>query len=281
MRWALRRRRRRRGRLVAQMERLAEAYIELAAVSVRKEEDSMPLSTSWVRKLKALGRPPIVSKSVAVDPSCRYDGLPGLANFEDAISFVGGINKPKLVSRSQRACPQERENHPVYAEPGASPLPQIVCVDEGGVRHRQLVKSGNDDLRQDAVMQQFFSLVNHLLQNAETTRQRQLSIRTYKAGRSPSSPCAAPTAAGSQAEPSMQVVPFSPFAGLLEWVEETMPLANYLLGSDRSTGAHMRLRRSDWKFMDCMDKMCRAAPEQKLRVYQQARAALLHTCRRR
>ena len=35
--------------------------------------------------------------------------------------------------------------------------------DSDGRRCRQLVKSGNDDMRQDAVMQQFFQLVNVLL----------------------------------------------------------------------------------------------------------------------
>ena len=57
---------------------------------------------------------------------------------------------------------------------------QITCLDSQGVRHRQLVKSGNDDLRQDAVMQQFFSLVNYILQADSKTRKRQLRIRTYK-----------------------------------------------------------------------------------------------------
>lgn len=49
-----------------------------------------------------------------------------------------------------------------------------------GVRHRQLVKSGNDDLRQDAVMQQFFSLINDLLAQSMETRKRCLNIVTYK-----------------------------------------------------------------------------------------------------
>ena len=44
----------------------------------------------------------------------------------------------------------------------------------------QLVKSGSDDLRQDAVMQQFFALVNSFLAASAPTRQRSLSITTYK-----------------------------------------------------------------------------------------------------
>ena len=49
----------------------------------------------------------------------------------------------------------------------------------GGV-FRQLVKSGDDDMRQDAVMQQFFALINSLLAADAATRKRQLQIVTYK-----------------------------------------------------------------------------------------------------
>ena len=39
---------------------------------------------------------------------------------------------------------------------------------------------GKDDLRQDAVMQQVFMLVNRLLRKDKATRKRALAIRTYK-----------------------------------------------------------------------------------------------------
>ena len=44
------------------------------------------------------------------------------------------------------------------------------------------VKSGNDDLRQDAVMQQFFWLLNRFLADEAATARRSLSIKTYKVG---------------------------------------------------------------------------------------------------
>ena len=51
---------------------------------------------------------------------------------------------------------------------------------------------------------------------------------------------------------STQVVPFSPAAGLLEWVEDTEPLGKYLLGEDRVSGAHRRYARpGDYSFLDC------------------------------
>ena len=56
----------------------------------------------------------------------------------------------------------------------------IGCVCSAGVRHRQLVKSGNDDLRQDAVMQQLFGLINEVLAHSPATAKRRLRIVTYK-----------------------------------------------------------------------------------------------------
>ena len=48
------------------------------------------------------------------------------------------------------------------------------------LRHLLQVKSGNDDMRQDAVMQQFFALINNVLQESPDTQKRKLRIVTYK-----------------------------------------------------------------------------------------------------
>ena len=48
------------------------------------------------------------------------------------------------------------------------------------LRHLLQVKSGNDDMRQDAVMQQFFALINNVLQERPDTQKRKLRIVTYK-----------------------------------------------------------------------------------------------------
>jgi hypothetical protein len=39
----------------------------------------------------------VVSVSIPVDPSCSYSGLACFSHFGEGITFVGGINKPKLV----------------------------------------------------------------------------------------------------------------------------------------------------------------------------------------
>ncbi|GFO15225.1 serine/threonine-protein kinase atm [Plakobranchus ocellatus] len=108
---------------------------------------------------------------------------------------------------------------------------------------------GQDDLRQDAVMQQVFSLVNHLLTTDQDARQRQLSIRTYK------------------------VIPLSRKSGLLQWCDGTIPLGYYLAGPG---DAHSRYNPHDWKVIDCRNKMQGAGrlQEERLKAYQEICAHL-------
>ena len=47
-----------------------------------------------------------------------------------------------------------------------------------GKLHKQLLKP-DDDLRQDAVMEQLFMLVDGLLKKSSNARQRKLNMRTY------------------------------------------------------------------------------------------------------
>ena len=79
----------------------------------------------------------------------------------------------------------------------------IECLGSNGKMHRQLVKP-QDDLRQDAIMEQVFSLVNGLLSQSQPTKQRNLHIRTYK------------------------VIPLTPSVGIVEWVMHTIPIGIYL-----------------------------------------------------
>ena len=59
-------------------------------------------------------------------------------------------------------------------------------------------------------MQQMFQMINILLKENSETRKRNLQIRTYK------------------------VIPMTPSAGLLEWVEQTIPIGSYLIGTPRN-----------------------------------------------
>jgi hypothetical protein len=115
-----------------------------------------------------------------------------------------------------------------FSTAGGINLPKIVyCYGDDGRVHKQLVK-GRDDLRGDAVMQQVFGLVNVLLARDDATRQRALRMRTYR------------------------IVPLAPTAGVVQWVDETMPLSNYLTGGQ---SAHERYRPHDWTHTKCRKVM--------------------------
>ena len=73
----------------------------------------------------------------------------GISRFGSTYSMVGGINAPKKIG----------------------------CYGTDGKLRPQLLK-GKDDLRQDAVMQQVFGLMNDLLLKAD--KRSKLHIRTFK-----------------------------------------------------------------------------------------------------
>ncbi|GAA5987268.1 hypothetical protein JCM10908_001886 [Rhodotorula pacifica] len=122
---------------------------------------------------------PVTTFHLAVDPAGRYDDstFPTIVKYDDYFETAGGIHLPKIV----------------------------VCRGSDGIGYKQLLK-GDDDIRQDAVMEQAFDLVNTLLAKDEGGRRRKLRIRTYK------------------------VVPLQNRNGLLEFVRDTVPLGS-ILGS--------------------------------------------------
>ena len=61
----------------------------------------------------------------------------------------------------------------------------------------------------------------------------------------------------------VQVVPFSPASGLLEWVEDTIPVHEYLTGKDKQSGAHKRYSKSgNLSFSQCFQAMHKAKRNQ-------------------
>ncbi|KAK7852517.1 serine/threonine-protein kinase atm [Quercus suber] len=166
-----------------------------------------------IRSLRQLELVPVVTATFPVDRSCQYHegSFPYFKGLVDSVMVMNGINAPKVVE----------------------------CLGSDGRRYRQLAKSGNDDLRQDAVMEQFFGLVNTFLQNHRDTWKRRLGVRTYK------------------------VVPFTPSAGVLEWVDGTLPLGEYLIGSTRNGGAHGRYGLGDWSFLRCREHMANEKDKRK------------------
>lgn len=113
----------------------------------------------------------------------------------------------------------------------------VICLGSRGGRFKQLVK-GDDDMRQDAVMQQVFGTMNNLLGN-ESLRgmnsiykvpnisRQQLKVITYG------------------------IVPLSPKAGVLEWVNDTDSFGSFMAGSSRSVGAHSKYYPGEWGSYAC------------------------------
>ncbi|CAH8669060.1 unnamed protein product [Heterobilharzia americana] len=223
----------RRGELLRQMQRLAQAYIDLANTKVDKYKtnaDSIPLPTGCeLYRLISLGSHSshragdfqlglvtVPTCNVPIDRSGHYPDSKAtrIAGFSPKFRLVGGINSPILIS----------------------------CLGTDGKIYRQLVK-GNDDPRQDAVMQQVFTAANLLLGQYEKISSgaslqcstslinvpkyrgnwlyvnNGLCIRTYK------------------------VVPVSQRCGVIEWCEGTVPLGEWL--ANERSGAHQRYRPRD------------------------------------
>lgn len=128
---------------------------------------------------------PVLTKDLPIDPSCQYTDFVSIARYSDRFTTAGGIHLPKIAD----------------------------CIGNDGKSYRQLFKN-QDDLRQDAVMQQVFRLVNGLLKHDRRASQRCLQVRTYV------------------------VLPLGPQYGLLEFVGNTTPLLSPTL--DLYTRHHKR-----------------------------------------
>ncbi|XP_021355309.1 serine-protein kinase ATM-like isoform X2 [Mizuhopecten yessoensis] len=190
------------GNIVRDLEKLCLAYIELANYPVNKyKTETKPIPFPEILKLPAvkdLRNIVVPTMEIPVDRSGSYNNITYIHKFQPTFKLAGGINLPKIIS----------------------------CIGSDGKSYRQLVK-GRDDLRQDAVMQQVFNMVNNLLRKKSETRKRDLQIRQYK------------------------VIPLSQRSGLLEWCEGTLPIGEYLIGGKGETeGAHRRYRPHDTLAMD-------------------------------
>ncbi|KAL4708134.1 hypothetical protein ACJJTC_009913 [Scirpophaga incertulas] len=189
--------------IVSQMEKLCDAIISFANFksSLKEQKQSIPPAEK-LRKLRNLDAIPLPTLTVPIREDCNYNNITTLVSFDDYFELVGGINCPK----------------------------KLRCLNSDGVRKIILIK-GEDDLRQDAVMQQVFDIVNTLLEKNSITNKNKLLIRTYK------------------------VVPMSRQSGILEWCENTTPIGLYLTGSNKEMGAHARYRPQDISCRAARDKL--------------------------
>ncbi|KAI9361591.1 hypothetical protein DFJ73DRAFT_655641 [Zopfochytrium polystomum] len=134
---------------------------------------------------------------------------------------------------------------------GGVNLPKVLeCYGSHGNTYIQLVKGGSDDLRQDAVLSKIFTVVNMVLRKDAHARKRNLSVRTYK------------------------VIPLGKRAGVIEWVQDSMPVGEYLSTS------HPKYRPKDLTPSEARKTMMKeheregSNPASKLDVYRQIEARL-------
>ena len=212
----------------------AEYCIEkLRASPLRNSVDAMVASFNFYLSLAMLKVVPVVEAQgsssrpgTAVRPRRSVADVQGYREYAAAIA-AGVANVLTSPSCTAKSILEEFS----VADSGKS-LPKIVTVvDTNGQQHKQIVK-GNDDLRNDAVLQQLFSLID-----AVTTA----SMRSYK------------------------VVPISACAGIAEWVSDTTTLGSYLVGyPDEATGAHSRYNVDDISPSLMKTKMIHARQHSKL-----------------
>ncbi|EST09037.1 PIK-related kinase, FATC [Kalmanozyma brasiliensis GHG001] len=196
-------------------EELCLAYVEWAEFDLASRADRYFQNSGAIKK-GALRMPPsgelrlarlrnldvpVATARLDIDPTCRYENFVSIVRYSETFTTAGGIHLPKISE----------------------------CIGSDGKRYKQLFKR-DDDLRQDAVMQQVFRMVNELLQADRRTRERKLSIRTYT------------------------VLPLGPQCGLLEFVVNTVPLGEVLIA------LHARYRPHDITPMQARSKIREAQP---------------------
>nr|CAI5844505.1 unnamed protein product [Callosobruchus analis] len=208
-------------RYIEKLQSVCLALIELAYYTPPmageiKKEYAIPKGLK-IMKIRNFDDIPLPICNLEVVSGKSYERMIGITSFADVFYPVGGINAPK----------------------------RTFCTGTDGKKRPMLVK-GHDDLRQDAVMQQVFTIMNNLLSSGKQTKN--LLIRTYK------------------------IVPLSMRSGVLEWVDNSMTIGSYLVGDveTKDLGAHVTYRPQDKKPKHCREAFAACAgksPEQKLAVY--------------
>ncbi|KAK3683108.1 Serine/threonine-protein kinase tel1 [Vermiconidia calcicola] len=161
-----------------------------------------PSAAQVARSIPDLKVPP-ATITVPLRRDSNYTDVPTIMKFGSTVNLMSGLSRPKKLT--------------AYASDGK--------------QYPQLFKSGNDDLRQDAIMEQVFEEVSKMLQNHKATRQRNLHVRTYK------------------------VIPLSTRSGIIDFVPNSTSFSDFLVS------AHERYHPQDYKNSSARNKI-NAAKEQ-------------------
>lgn len=133
--------------LIQEMEIISSAFIHLANLDTKQMPQNHKLMA-----LRNMSHTQCHTLELPVMKDCNYqNSLISIVGWKKRFEEVGGINAPK----------------------------KITCVCSDGIKRPQLLK-GKDDMRQDAVMQQVFSVVNQMLMKNKESNKRHARVRTYK-----------------------------------------------------------------------------------------------------
>ncbi|KAF7309769.1 Serine/threonine-protein kinase Tel1 [Mycena indigotica] len=211
-----------------QVEQLAIACLQWARYEIKNKPDILSARIKQIpsevvlRKISNL-EVPVITHSTPLDPTLRYDQCVFIDKYEQTFDTAGGINLPKITK----------------------------CVGSDGARYKQLFKGeGNDDLRQDAVMEQVFSLCNTVLANDREASRRSLNVRGYK------------------------IIPLGSRAGVIEFVDNTTPLSGWL------SRAHIKYNPGDMQPNETNTKLKKVWDEHKGSKPQLATEAYEKVCSR-
>ncbi|XP_050594170.1 serine-protein kinase ATM isoform X2 [Bombus affinis] len=185
--------------IIQEMEKLSHALVMLANLSTSSNKSGYEIKiprNQKILKIKNFENIFVLTLTIDVRPSRNYNNVIGIVKYTESYETVGGINTPK----------------------------KLTCIGTDGIYRHELIK-GRDDLRQDAVMQQVFNVMNILLKSHKDTKRRKLTIRTYK------------------------VVPLTQRSGILEWCDKTIPIITILAVGKSSTNVKLKV------FMDCCAHM--------------------------
>ncbi|GAC98161.1 potential phosphatidylinositol kinase [Pseudozyma hubeiensis SY62] len=223
------------GKRIRIFEELCLAYVEWAEFDLASRPDRYFQSSGAIKK-GALRMPPsgelrlvrmrdldvpVATARLEIDPTCKYEKVISIVRYSDSFTTAGGIHLPKISE----------------------------CIGSDGKRYKQLFKR-DDDLRQDAVMQQVFRMVNDLLKSDRRTRERKLAIRIYT------------------------VLPLGPQCGMLEFVTNTVPLGELLIGlHDKYRSNDITPTQARTKMRDAQSLPAEAKLEAFLDVCEQMRPA--------
>ncbi|XP_026191618.1 uncharacterized protein LOC34622647 [Cyclospora cayetanensis] len=240
---------------VAPHQRLAQLLdktMEALPVSASDLQGEDVLLQQQQQQLLLQRRRRLAADAVALYAHCLRDSnLPHAARTTGrllSLWFSYGASVPQISLSIRRALASEEASAAAAAAEaagGASPVEDELEVDVSflgtgvtrpkvlksvslsGQVHREVCKQ--DDLRRDRVAEQLFALLNHAFAAAAASKD------------------AAPAAALSLS--TYAVIPFSPFCGVLEWVDDAVTLGEYLVGSGGGAAAN--------RLLEAFEEVCR------------------------